>query len=67
MRDSTRNGHAPASCTRAKQLAREFLEQLAAKGDPNADAAKFERLSHLAQGDSHGAGGLARVNFIGLR
>ena len=40
--------------TSVNQLVREYLEQLVGKTDPNADAAEFERLSYLAQGDSHG-------------
>jgi len=36
------------------QLVRAYLEQLAGKTDPNADAAEFERLSQTAQGDSRG-------------
>jgi hypothetical protein len=36
------------------QLVREYLEQLAGKTDPEADAAEFERLSRLAKGNSHG-------------
>lgn len=40
--------------TSVNQLIREYLEQLAGKSDPNEDAVEFERLSKLAQGDSHG-------------
>jgi hypothetical protein len=36
------------------QLVREYLEQLAGKSDPAVDAAEFERLSRLANGDSRG-------------
>jgi hypothetical protein len=36
------------------QLVREYLEQLAGRSDPEADAAEFERLSRLANGDSRG-------------
>lgn len=36
------------------QLVREYLEQLAGKSDPEADAAEFERLSQLAKGNSRG-------------
>ena len=36
------------------QLVREYLEQLAGKTDPNAQAAEFERLSRAAQGRSAG-------------
>jgi len=40
--------------TSVNQLVREYLEQLAGASDPNEDAAEFERLSMLAQGNSHG-------------
>jgi len=40
--------------TSVNQLVREYLEQLAGNSDPNEDAAEFERLSRLAQGDSRG-------------
>jgi hypothetical protein len=40
--------------TSVNQLVREYLEQLAGRTDPNEDAAEFERLSRLAQGDSRG-------------
>jgi hypothetical protein len=36
------------------QLVREYLEQLAGKSDPAADAAEFEKLSRLANGNSRG-------------
>jgi hypothetical protein len=36
------------------QLVREYLEQLAGKADPNADAEEFEKLSRLAKGNSRG-------------
>jgi hypothetical protein len=36
------------------QLVREYLEQLAGKTDPDADAAEFEKLSRLANGNSRG-------------
>lgn len=36
------------------QLVREYLEQLAGKTDPIADAAEFRRLSLEAKGRSHG-------------
>jgi hypothetical protein len=36
------------------QLVREYLAQLAGKSDPAVDAAEFERLSRLANGDSRG-------------
>jgi hypothetical protein len=45
---------ADALGTSVNQLVREYLEQLAGKTDPDADAAEFERLSRLAQGDSRG-------------
>ena len=40
--------------TSVNQLIREYLEQLADKSDTVEDAAEFERLSRLAQGDSRG-------------
>jgi hypothetical protein len=40
--------------TSVNQLVREYLKQLVGKADANEDAAGFERLSRLAQGDSHG-------------
>jgi antitoxin component of RelBE/YafQ-DinJ toxin-antitoxin module len=46
--------HAEALGTSVNQLVREYLEQLAGKADVNADAAEFERLSRIAQGDSKG-------------
>lgn len=46
--------HAEALGTSVNQLVREYLEQLAGKTDPNADAKEFERLSRLARGDSRG-------------
>jgi hypothetical protein len=45
---------AEALGTSVNQLVREYLEQLAGKSDPNEDAAEFERLSKLANGDSRG-------------
>jgi hypothetical protein len=45
---------AEALGTSVNQLVREYLEQLAGKSDPKADAAEFERLSRLAQGRSRG-------------
>lgn len=36
------------------QLVREYLEQLAGKSDPDADATEFERLSRMANGNSRG-------------
>jgi len=45
---------AEALGTSVNQLVREYLEHLAGKTDPNEDAAEFERLSRLAQGDSRG-------------
>lgn len=46
--------HAESLGTSVNQLVREYLEQLAGKTDPDADAEEFKRLSHLAQGDSAG-------------
>jgi hypothetical protein len=40
--------------TSVNQLVREYLEQLAGKRDPDADAAEFEKLSRSANGNSHG-------------
>ena len=40
--------------TSVNQLVREYLQQLAGKTDPAAEAAEFERLSHAAQGNSKG-------------
>lgn len=45
---------AEALGTSVNQLVREYLEHLAGKTDPNADADEFERLSKLAQGNSRG-------------
>jgi antitoxin component of RelBE/YafQ-DinJ toxin-antitoxin module len=45
---------AEALGTSVNQLVREFLEQLAGKTDPSADAAEFERLSRNARGNSRG-------------
>jgi antitoxin component of RelBE/YafQ-DinJ toxin-antitoxin module len=45
---------AEALGTSVNQLVREYLEQLAGKTDSNADAAEFEKLSQLAQGNSRG-------------
>jgi hypothetical protein len=45
---------AEALGTSVNQLVREYLEQLAGKSDPNEDAAEFERLSKLSNGDSRG-------------
>ena len=45
---------AEAMGTSVNQLVREYLEQLVGKTDANSDAAEFERLSRLAQGDSRG-------------
>ena len=45
---------AEAVGTSVNQLVRDYLEQLAGKTDPNADAAEFERLSRAAQGNSRG-------------
>ena len=46
--------HAESMGTSVNQLVREYLEHLAGKRDQAADAAEFERLSRLAQGDSRG-------------
>ena len=40
--------------TSVNQLVREYLEELAGKSDPKLDAAEFERLSKMSQGDSKG-------------
>jgi hypothetical protein len=40
--------------TSVNQLVREYLEQLAGKRDPEADAAEFEKLSRSANGNAHG-------------
>ena len=45
---------AEAMGTSVNQLVREYLEQLAGKADPKADAAEFERLSREAQGNARG-------------
>ena len=45
---------AEAMGTSVNQLVREYLEQLAEKTDPKADAAEFERLSRAAQGNGRG-------------
>ncbi len=46
--------NADALGTSVNQLVREYIEQLAGKRDPKADAVEFERLSRLANGDSRG-------------
>ncbi len=38
--------------TSVNQLIREYLEELAGKTDPEAEAKEFERLSRLAHGNS---------------
>jgi antitoxin component of RelBE/YafQ-DinJ toxin-antitoxin module len=38
--------------TSVNQLIRDYLEQLAGKTDPEAEAKEFERLSRLARGNS---------------
>ncbi len=43
---------AEATGTSVNQLIREYLEQLAGKRNPNADAEQFERLSRMSQGNS---------------
>jgi hypothetical protein len=45
---------AEAMGTSVNQLVRDYLEVLAGKSDPHADAAEFERLSRLARGNSRG-------------
>jgi predicted HicB family RNase H-like nuclease len=45
---------AEAMGTSVNQLIREYLEQLAGKRNPEADAAEFERLSRLSNGNSQG-------------
>jgi hypothetical protein len=45
---------AEALGTSVNQLVREYLEQLVGKADANKDAAAFEKLSRLAQGNSPG-------------
>ena len=40
--------------TSVNQLVRDYLEQLAGKSDPDADAAEFEKLSRMANGNSRG-------------
>jgi len=45
---------AAAMGTSVNQLVRDYLEQLVGKTDPSAQAAEFERLSHIAQGDARG-------------
>ena len=45
---------AEAMGTSVNQLVREYLEQFAGKTDNKVDAAEFERLSRLAEGNSRG-------------
>jgi hypothetical protein len=45
---------ADALGTSVNQLVRDYLEQLAGKSDRDRDAAEFERLSNLSNGDSRG-------------
>lgn len=45
---------AEAMGTSVNQLVRDYLEQFAGKSDPQADAAEFDRLSRLSQGNSRG-------------
>jgi hypothetical protein len=40
--------------TSVNQLVRDYLEQLAGKRDPKAEAAEFVRLSRIAPGNSRG-------------
>jgi antitoxin component of RelBE/YafQ-DinJ toxin-antitoxin module len=44
---------AEAMGTSVNQLVREYLEQLAGKTDPKADAVEFEHLSRSSRGNSH--------------
>ena len=46
--------HAEAAGTSVNRLVRQYLEQLAGKTSPEADAAEFERLSRSGKGDSKG-------------
>ncbi len=45
---------AEALGTSVNQLVREYLELLAGRSDPGADAIEFERLSELSRGNSGG-------------
>ena len=45
---------AEAMGTSVNQLVREYLEQLAGKSDPNADAEEFERVSRKSRGNARG-------------
>lgn len=45
---------AEALGTSVNQLVRDYLDQLAGKTDPAADAAEFARLSRLSHGNSRG-------------
>jgi hypothetical protein len=45
---------AEALGTSVNQLVREYLERLAGKTDPDADAKEFEKLSRASRGDSRG-------------
>ena len=45
---------AEAMGSSVNQIVREYLEQFAGKGDRDARAAEFERLSRLSQGNSRG-------------
>jgi len=45
---------AEAQGTSMNQMVREFLEQVAGKSEPEADAAEFGRLTELARGNSRG-------------
>jgi len=40
--------------TSVNKVVRDYLEQLAGRTDPGADAAEFEKLSRMANGDSRG-------------
>ena len=50
----TARKRAEALGTSVNQLVRDYLEQLAGRTDPGADAAEFERLARMAHGDSRG-------------
>jgi antitoxin component of RelBE/YafQ-DinJ toxin-antitoxin module len=52
MREARRQ--AETMGTSVNQLVRDYLQQLAGKVDPEADALEFEKLSRLANGDSRG-------------
>ncbi len=45
---------AEAMGTSVNQLIREYLEQLAGKSDPDANASEFERISRMSRGNPRG-------------